>query len=41
LANRQTLENLRMQQMTASVQLVEVIGGGWDVSQMPSTSKMM
>ena len=41
LANRQTLENLRIQQMTASVQLVEAIGGGWEASQMPSTSQMM
>jgi outer membrane protein TolC len=24
--------NLRMEQMTASVQLVKAVGGGWDVS---------
>jgi len=24
--------NLRMQQMTANVQLVKALGGGWDVS---------
>src|SRR5437773_4048019 len=36
LVNRQTLVNLRTQQMTASVQLVEATGGGWDVSQMPA-----
>ena len=41
LSNRQTLENLRMQQITTSVQLVEAIGGGREASQMPSTSKMM
>jgi NodT family efflux transporter outer membrane factor (OMF) lipoprotein len=35
LANRQTLVNLRTQQMTAAVQLVEALGGGWDQSQLP------
>jgi len=34
LINRQTLVNLRSQQMTASVQLVAAIGGGWDASQL-------
>jgi len=29
LANRQTLTNLRTQQMIASVQLIEAMGGGW------------
>jgi multidrug efflux pump len=41
LANRQTLVNLRMQQMTASVQLVEAVGGCWDVSQMPSPKEVL
>jgi NodT family efflux transporter outer membrane factor (OMF) lipoprotein len=41
LSNRQTLVNLRAQQMTASVQLVEAIGGGWDVSEMPSYKKLL
>jgi NodT family efflux transporter outer membrane factor (OMF) lipoprotein len=36
LSNRQTAVNLRMQQMTASVQLIEALGGGWDASQMPT-----
>lgn len=36
-SNQQTAVNLRIQQMTASVQLVEAVGGGWDVSQLPST----
>ncbi|MGP8020291.1 MAG: efflux transporter outer membrane subunit [Limisphaerales bacterium] len=35
LANRQTLTNLRTQQMTAAVQLIEALGGGWNVSQLP------
>ena len=36
LTNQQTAVNLRMQQMTASVQLIEALGGGWDASQLPS-----
>ncbi len=35
LANRQTQVSLRLQQLTASVQLVEALGGGWDVDQLP------
>jgi len=36
LSNKQTAVNLRIQQMTSSVQLVEALGGGWDASQLPS-----
>jgi NodT family efflux transporter outer membrane factor (OMF) lipoprotein len=36
LANRQTLATLGIQQMTASVQLIEALGGGWDRSQLPT-----
>jgi NodT family efflux transporter outer membrane factor (OMF) lipoprotein len=32
LTNQRTAMNLRMQQMTASVQLIKALGGGWDVS---------
>ena len=32
LSNQRTAMNLRMQQMTASVQLIKALGGGWDVS---------
>ena len=32
LSNQRTALNLRMQQMTASVQLIKALGGGWDVS---------
>ncbi len=35
LANQRTALNLRMQQMTASVQLIEALGGGWNASQIP------
>ena len=41
LVNRQTLATLRMQQMTASVLLVEAVGGGWDVSQIPSQPQLL
>ena len=36
LANQQTVITLRVQQMTSSVQLIESLGGGWDVSQLPT-----
>jgi NodT family efflux transporter outer membrane factor (OMF) lipoprotein len=36
LTNQQTAVNLRMEQMTATVQLIEALGGGWDASQLPS-----
>ena len=38
--NQQTAVSLRIQQMTASVQLVEAVGGGWDVSQLPAERLM-
>ena len=34
LNNQRTAMNLRMEQMTASVQLVKALGGGWDVSHL-------
>ncbi len=36
LANQQTLATLRTQSMTASVQLIEALGGGWDRTQLPT-----
>jgi outer membrane protein TolC len=36
LANQQTVIMLRVQQMTSSVQLIESLGGGWDVNQLPT-----
>ena len=36
LANRQTLANLRTEQMTAAVQLIEALGGGWNAAQLTS-----
>ncbi len=36
LNNQQTLATLHVQEMTASVQLIEALGGGWDRSQLPT-----
>lgn len=41
LSNQQTDVNLRIQQMTASVQLIEALGGGWDASQIPTPSQVL
>jgi NodT family efflux transporter outer membrane factor (OMF) lipoprotein len=40
LSNQQSLANLQVQQMTASVQLVQALGGGWDRSQLPTPSQV-
>jgi outer membrane protein TolC len=40
LGNQQTAVSLHQQQMTASVQLIEALGGGWDGSQLPSTKSL-
>jgi NodT family efflux transporter outer membrane factor (OMF) lipoprotein len=36
LANEQTVIMLRVQQMTSSVQLIESLGGGWNVNELPT-----
>ena len=36
LANQQTVISLRVQQMASSVQLIEALGGGWNVSELPT-----
>jgi NodT family efflux transporter outer membrane factor (OMF) lipoprotein len=36
LSNMQTLAGLQIQQMTASVQLIQALGGGWDRTQLPT-----
>jgi len=41
LSNRQTLVSLRSQQMTASVQLLENLGGGWEESLLPSRAQVL
>jgi outer membrane protein TolC len=32
----QTLNGLKVQQMTSAVALIQALGGGWDASQLPS-----
>ena len=41
LSNQETAVNLRIQQMTASGGLIEALGGGWNVSQLPSPAQLM
>lgn len=36
LTNQQTAVNLRIQEMTDSVQLIEALGGGWNASKLPT-----
>ncbi len=40
LNNQQTLANLHVQEMTASVTLIEALGGGWDRSQLPTPAEV-
>ena len=40
LTNQQSLTNLQVQEMTASVQLIEALGGGWDKSQLPTSAQV-
>jgi len=40
LNDQQTAVNFRMQQMVASIQLIKVLGGGWDVAQLPPPKQL-
>jgi NodT family efflux transporter outer membrane factor (OMF) lipoprotein len=40
LNDRQTLVTLRVAEMNASVQLIQALGGGWDVTQLPSAAEV-
>ena len=40
LSDQQTLTTLRTQEMTASVQLIVALGGGWDSSQLPTPAQV-
>jgi NodT family efflux transporter outer membrane factor (OMF) lipoprotein len=40
LSDQQQLSTLRIQAMTYSVQLVEALGGGWDLSQLPTPAQV-
>jgi NodT family efflux transporter outer membrane factor (OMF) lipoprotein len=40
LTDQQSLATLHTQEMTASVQLIEALGGGWDSSQLPTPAQV-
>jgi NodT family efflux transporter outer membrane factor (OMF) lipoprotein len=40
LTDQQTLASLQVEQMTASVELIQALGGGWDTSQLPTNSQV-
>ena len=40
LNNQRTAVNLQMQQMTASVELIKALGGGWDALQLPTQRQL-
>jgi NodT family efflux transporter outer membrane factor (OMF) lipoprotein len=40
LSDQQTEVTLRVSEMTAAVQLVQALGGGWDVKQLPSAAQV-
>jgi NodT family efflux transporter outer membrane factor (OMF) lipoprotein len=40
LSDQQGLATLQVQQMTASVQLIQALGGGWDRSQLPTPQQI-
>jgi NodT family efflux transporter outer membrane factor (OMF) lipoprotein len=41
LSDQQTQTTLRMSEMTAAVQLIQALGGGWDVTQLPTAAQVM
>ncbi len=40
LSDQQTLANLHTQEMTASVSLIEALGGGWDSTRLPTPAQV-
>lgn len=40
LNNQRTAVNLQMQQMTASVELIKALGGGWNQTQLPTQKEL-
>ena len=40
LSDQQTQVTLRMNEMTAAVELVQALGGGWDTTQLPAAGKI-
>ena len=41
LNNQRTAVNLQMQQMTASVELIKALGGGWDNTELPTQKQLV
>jgi NodT family efflux transporter outer membrane factor (OMF) lipoprotein len=40
LSDQQTQVTLRVNQMTAAIQLIQALGGGWDATRLPSASQV-
>jgi NodT family efflux transporter outer membrane factor (OMF) lipoprotein len=40
LSDQQALATIEVEEMTASVSLIEALGGGWDVTQLPKPSQL-
>jgi outer membrane protein TolC len=40
LTDQQAVIDVQIQEMTGAVQLVEALGGGWDLSQLPTVSEV-
>jgi len=40
LSNQQSLATLHTEEMTASVELIQALGGGWDRSQLPTAAEI-
>jgi len=40
LTDKQTLATIQVEQMTAAVELIQALGGGWDTSQLPTASQI-
>ncbi len=40
LTDQQSLTTLHMQEMVASIELIQALGGGWDSSQLPTPSQV-
>jgi NodT family efflux transporter outer membrane factor (OMF) lipoprotein len=40
LSNQQTQVSLRVSEMTAAVELVQALGGGWDTTELPAANKV-
>jgi len=40
LDNQRTAVNLQMEQMTASVELIKALGGGWNASELPTQKQL-